>query len=180
MSIISPSLIRRWTALKLIRNSIDPKRLIFNPLFPLYLQITTSAKKLWEKGGVSDMKIPTGSSLAPLQLHGGPEQMWRDSTWSTQGETILATPRRYHESNASAGILRWVWEWAEQRCFYTCRLKRWWSSIWNLMGKSSSQGCAASEEQQQQQQQRKTQLTRIFVSCAVFTVKLISILRRVD
>lgn len=74
-----------------------------------FLQITTSAKKLWEKGGVSDMKIPTGGSLAPLQLHGHTEQMWRDSTWSTQGETILAPPRRYpHESNASAGILRWV------------------------------------------------------------------------
>lgn len=56
------------------------------------------------------MKIPTGGSLAPLQLHGGPEQMWRDSTWSTQGETILAPPRRVypHESNASAGILRLV------------------------------------------------------------------------
>lgn len=53
------------------------------------------------------MKIPTGGSLAPLQLHGGPEQMWRDSTWSTQGETILAPPRRaFHDSNASAGILR--------------------------------------------------------------------------
>lgn len=45
--------------------------------------------------------------LAPLQLHGGPEQVWRDSTWSTQGETILAPPRRYpHDSNPSAGILR--------------------------------------------------------------------------
>lgn len=75
-----------------------------------HLQITTSAKKLWEKSSVSDMKIPTGGSLAPLQLHGGPEQMWRDSTWSTQGETILAPPRRAypHESNASAGILRLV------------------------------------------------------------------------
>lgn len=47
--------------------------------------------------------------LAPLQLHGGPEQVWRDSTWSTQGEAILAPPRRYpHDSNASAGILRYV------------------------------------------------------------------------
>lgn len=44
--------------------------------------------------------------LTPLQLHGG-EQVWRDSTWSTQGEAILAPPRRYpHDSNPSAGILR--------------------------------------------------------------------------
>lgn len=44
--------------------------------------------------------------LPPLQLHGGPEA-WRDSTWSTQGEGILAPPRRYpHDSNQSAGILR--------------------------------------------------------------------------
>lgn len=73
----------------------------------LIFQINTSgAKKLWEKGsGVSDMK------LAPLQLHGGPEQVWRDSTWSTQGEAILAPPRRYpHDSNASAGILRYVYQ----------------------------------------------------------------------
>lgn len=43
--------------------------------------------------------------LPPLQLHGGPEQVWRDSTWSTQGEGILAPPRRYpHDSNPS--ILR--------------------------------------------------------------------------
>lgn len=68
----------------------------------VYFQINTSAaKKLWEKGGgVSDMK------LTPLQLHGG-EQVWRDSTWSTQGEAILAPLRRYpHDSNPSAGILR--------------------------------------------------------------------------
>lgn len=47
-------------------------------------------------------------NLPPLQLHGGPEQVWRDSTWSTQCENILAPPRRPypHESNASAGILR--------------------------------------------------------------------------
>lgn len=70
--------------------------------FIIRFQINTSAaKKLWEKGGgVSDMKLP------PLQLHGGPEA-WRDSTWSTQGEGILAPPRRYpHDSNQSAGILR--------------------------------------------------------------------------
>ena len=57
---------------------------------------------------MSDMKIPTGGPLAPLQLHGGPEQVWRDSTWSTQGEAILAPPRRTFESNQSAGILRLV------------------------------------------------------------------------
>lgn len=62
---------------------------------------TSAAKKLWEKGGsVSDMK------LTPLQLHGGPEQVWRDPTWSTQGEAILAPPRRYPHDSASAGILR--------------------------------------------------------------------------
>lgn len=73
--------------------------------FVLIFQITTSAtKKLWEKSGgsVSDMKLNS------LQIHGGPEQVWRDSTWSTQGETILAPPRRPypHDSNPSAGILR--------------------------------------------------------------------------
>lgn len=58
------------------------------------------------------MKMPSGGSLAPLQLHGGPEhQVWRDSTWSTQGEGILSAPRRtftthQQENNQSAGILR--------------------------------------------------------------------------
>lgn len=86
-------------------------------LSSLFLQITTSAaKKLWEKGGVADMKMPTGGPLAPLQLHGGPEhQVWRDSTWSTQGEGILPAPRRSfpthpQDTNSSAqqsaGILR--------------------------------------------------------------------------
>ena len=81
------------------------------------MQITTSAaKKLWEKSSVNDMKMPTaggvgGGSLAPLQLHGGPEhQVWRDSTWSTQGEGILAPPRRsfppQQDNSQSAGILR--------------------------------------------------------------------------
>lgn len=76
------------------------------------IQISTSAaKKLWEKSGVADMKMPGGGPLAPLQLHGGPEhQVWRDSTWSTQGEAILAPPRRafphQQETNQSAGILR--------------------------------------------------------------------------
>lgn len=77
------------------------------------LQITTSAaKKLWEKSGVADMKMPSGGSLAPLQLHGGPEhQVWRDSTWSTQGEGILPAPRRsfphQQDNNQSTGILRY-------------------------------------------------------------------------
>lgn len=45
--------------------------------------------------------------LTPLQLHGGAEQVWRDPTWSTQGDGILVPPRRYpHDSNPSAGILR--------------------------------------------------------------------------
>lgn len=47
--------------------------------------------------------------LTPLQLHS--EQVWRDPTWSTQGENILAPPPRRiysHESNASVGILRYV------------------------------------------------------------------------
>lgn len=57
------------------------------------------------------MKMPGGGPLAPLQLHGGPEhQVWRDSTWSTQGEAILAPPRRafphQQDTNQSAGILR--------------------------------------------------------------------------
>ncbi|XP_055695961.1 maternal protein pumilio isoform X3 [Lutzomyia longipalpis] len=73
---------------------------------------TSAAKKLWEKGGPGDMKIPSATSgpLAPLQLHGGPEhQVWRDSTWSTQGEIL--TPRRTFQqaqetnSTGSTGIL---------------------------------------------------------------------------
>lgn len=71
-------------------------------LFFSYLQITTSAaKKLWEK---PEMKIATGVPLPPLQC----EQVWRDSTWSTQGETILAPTRRQypHDTNSSASILR--------------------------------------------------------------------------
>uniref|UniRef100_A0A1B0CW48 GIY-YIG domain-containing protein n=1 Tax=Lutzomyia longipalpis TaxID=7200 RepID=A0A1B0CW48_LUTLO len=74
---------------------------------------TSAAKKLWEKGGPGDMKMPSATSgpLAPLQLHGGPEhQVWRDSTWSTQGEIL--TPRRTFQqaqetnSTGSTGILR--------------------------------------------------------------------------
>lgn len=67
-------------------------------------QISTSAaKKLWDKSGVADMKMPVGVGvgvggvLPPLQLHpGNDHQVWRDSTWSTQGEAILppVPPRR--------------------------------------------------------------------------------------
>lgn len=69
------------------------------------LQIASSAaKKLWEKGE----KLPSGNNgpLPPLQLHGGPDnQVWRDSTWSTQGE--LMTPRRsFPVDSNSGGILR--------------------------------------------------------------------------
>lgn len=70
------------------------------------MQISTSAaKKLWEKGGggMPDMKMPSvgvGSALAPLQLHGSEHQVWRDSTWSTQGETILPARRPFASSAA--------------------------------------------------------------------------------
>uniref|UniRef100_U5EQG3 Putative pumilio n=1 Tax=Corethrella appendiculata TaxID=1370023 RepID=U5EQG3_9DIPT len=59
---------------------------------------TSAAKKLWEKSGTNDVKVATGTTapLAPLQLHGSAEhQVWRDSTWSTQGETILASRRTF-------------------------------------------------------------------------------------
>lgn len=50
--------------------------------------------------------------MAPLQLHGGVEhQVWRDSTWSTQGEPLLAPRRSYTQDNGptgSTGILRFV------------------------------------------------------------------------
>lgn len=57
------------------------------------------------------MKMSTGGGLAPLQLHGGSEhQVWRDPTWSTQGEGILPSTRRPYphqpENNQNAGILR--------------------------------------------------------------------------
>lgn len=67
----------------------------FNKLL-LSLFLLQSAAKLWEKG---DMKLPSGNNgpLQALQLPGGPDnQVWRDSTWSTQG----------FETN-SGGILRY-------------------------------------------------------------------------
>lgn len=42
--------------------------------------------------------------MAPLQLHGGVEhQVWRDSTWSTQGEPLLAPRRSYTQDNGPTG-----------------------------------------------------------------------------
>ncbi|XP_055644551.1 maternal protein pumilio isoform X2 [Toxorhynchites rutilus septentrionalis] len=76
--------------------------------------ITTSAtKKLWEKGGSNDVKVASGATgpLAPLQLHGSNDhQVWRDSTWSSQGDAILASRRIFPhapDSNptGSTGIL---------------------------------------------------------------------------
>uniref|UniRef100_A0A182PK54 Pumilio n=1 Tax=Anopheles epiroticus TaxID=199890 RepID=A0A182PK54_9DIPT len=79
------------------------------------LQINTStAKKLWEKGGSNDVKVAAAATgpLPPLQLHGTTDHpVWRDSTWSSQGDAILAAPRRIFqhgpESNptGSTGIL---------------------------------------------------------------------------
>ncbi|XP_037036673.1 maternal protein pumilio isoform X3 [Bradysia coprophila] len=61
--------------------------------------ITTSAtKKLWEKSGVGEMKMPISGPLTP----------WRDSTWSTQGEGILPSTHRpypHQEINQNPGIL---------------------------------------------------------------------------
>ncbi|XP_058447474.1 maternal protein pumilio isoform X2 [Malaya genurostris] len=76
--------------------------------------ITTSAtKKLWEKGGSNDVKVATGATgpLAPLQLHGSTDhQVWRDSTWSSQGDAILASRRIFPHApdtnpTGSTGIL---------------------------------------------------------------------------
>lgn len=77
--------------------------------------ITTSAtKKLWEKGGSNDVKVATGGaagSLAPLHLHATTDhQVWRDSTWSSQGDAILASRRIFPHApdtnpTGSTGIL---------------------------------------------------------------------------
>uniref|UniRef100_A0A182IXT6 Pumilio n=1 Tax=Anopheles atroparvus TaxID=41427 RepID=A0A182IXT6_ANOAO len=76
--------------------------------------INTSAKKLWEKIGSDDTKVSTCVSgpLPPLQLHHGSidPQVWRDSTWSSQGDAILAPRRMFQhapENNptGSTGIL---------------------------------------------------------------------------
>lgn len=88
-------------------------------MFVCLFQITTSAtKKLWEKGGGNDVKVATGGAtgpLAPLQLHGTTDhQVWRDSTWSSQGDAILASRRIFPHApdtnpTGSTGILRYGW-----------------------------------------------------------------------
>ncbi|EDW84261.2 uncharacterized protein Dwil_GK14047 [Drosophila willistoni] len=58
---------------------------------------TSTAKKLWEKsdgkGGTSSTS--GGGPLNPLQIPGVGDHssVWKDHTWSTQGENILAPPR---------------------------------------------------------------------------------------
>uniref|UniRef100_A0A182UX22 Pumilio n=1 Tax=Anopheles merus TaxID=30066 RepID=A0A182UX22_ANOME len=75
---------------------------------------TSTAKKLWEKGGSNDVKVAAAATgpLPPLQLHGTTDHpVWRDSTWSSQGDAILAAPRRIFQHGAesnptgSTGIL---------------------------------------------------------------------------
>ncbi|XP_049277500.1 maternal protein pumilio isoform X2 [Anopheles funestus] len=74
---------------------------------------TSTAKKLWEKGGSNDVKVAAAATgpLPPLQLHGTTDhQVWRDSTWSSQGDAILAPRRIFQhapETNptGSTGIL---------------------------------------------------------------------------
>ncbi|XP_050068154.1 maternal protein pumilio-like isoform X2 [Anopheles maculipalpis] len=74
---------------------------------------TSTAKKLWEKGGTNDVKVAAAATgpLPPLQLHGTTDhQVWRDSTWSSQGDAILAPRRIFQhapETNptGSTGIL---------------------------------------------------------------------------
>ncbi|KAH8310045.1 hypothetical protein KR044_011151, partial [Drosophila immigrans] len=58
---------------------------------------TSTAKKLWEKsdgksGGTSSTP---GGTLYPMQIPGVGDHssVWKDHTWSTQGENILAPPR---------------------------------------------------------------------------------------
>ncbi|XP_055847919.1 maternal protein pumilio isoform X4 [Episyrphus balteatus] len=76
---------------------------------------TSTAKKLWEK---SDGKGPNGGGVSagplnPLHIPGVADHpVWKDSTWSTQGENILAPPRprtfpQAPDSNSTgnAGIL---------------------------------------------------------------------------
>lgn len=84
-----------------------------NPL-SLAQMTTNNAKKLWDKGGISDVRVPTSGSLGPLQLHGPSDghPVWRDSTWSTQTESILASRRAFAQAPdinpaMSAGILRY-------------------------------------------------------------------------
>lgn len=74
---------------------------------------TSATKKLWEKGGNNDVKVATGATgpLAPLQLHGSTDhQVWRDSTWSSQSDALLASRRIFPHAadtsqTGSTGIL---------------------------------------------------------------------------
>lgn len=88
-------------------------------LYPSFSQITTStAKKLWEKSdGKNGVSSTPGGPLNPLQIPGVGDHssVWKDHTWSTQGENILVPPRprNYPHGGASdtsnsgnAGILR--------------------------------------------------------------------------
>lgn len=57
-------------------------------------QIAPAAKKLWEKGpgAGGDSKGPP--QLPPLQLNA--EQMWRDPTWSAQGQYLSPFAKYYY------------------------------------------------------------------------------------
>ncbi|XP_017141027.1 maternal protein pumilio isoform X2 [Drosophila miranda] len=56
---------------------------------------TSTAKKLWEKSDGKGTSSAPGGPLNPLQIPGvgDPSSVWKDHTWSTQGENILAPPR---------------------------------------------------------------------------------------
>ncbi|XP_064552758.1 maternal protein pumilio isoform X4 [Drosophila montana] len=57
---------------------------------------TSTAKKLWEKSdGKSGASNTPGGPLNPLQIPGVGDHssVWKDHTWSTQAENILAPPR---------------------------------------------------------------------------------------
>lgn len=72
---------------------------------------TVNAKKLWEKGSITDVRATTTGSLGPLQLP-SEHPVWRDTTWSNQTENLLASRRTFAQapdinSAMSAGILRY-------------------------------------------------------------------------
>ncbi|BFF88849.1 maternal protein pumilio [Drosophila madeirensis] len=56
---------------------------------------TSTAKKLWEKSDGKGTSSAPGGPLNPLQIPGvgDPSSVWKDHTWSTQGENILVQPR---------------------------------------------------------------------------------------
>ncbi|KAL7729014.1 hypothetical protein ACLKA6_019847 [Drosophila palustris] len=78
---------------------------------------TSTAKKLWEKSdGKSGASSTPGGTLYPMQIPGVGDHssVWKDHTWSTQGENILAPPRPRGfphggasdtSNNGNAGIL---------------------------------------------------------------------------